>query len=231
MADESTPDVERDDALIAALLAAPSDGQEEAVTYDSDVGLARFSRWLTQASVHGTHEAAASIEPGVATVQPRPREEPLAAAGIAAMRRATFRAAPGEAASRQNAGRSDGSLRSLSRTGVDVRPSPSAAHQPDRSGLADVQARAGQEPNEPPGSAPRRPTVHDRVWLDEIELYAELIIAAQRSDEPLSREAIDAILGIHRRPDSETEAPIGNPNTPSDHEHAKPPAEPHRTSR
>jgi hypothetical protein len=35
--------------------------------------------------------------------------------------------------------------------------------------------------------------------LDEIELYAELIIAAQRSDEPLSHEAIDAILGVRPR--------------------------------
>jgi hypothetical protein len=44
---------------------------------------------------------------------------------------------------------------------------------------------------------PLRPaSVHDRVALDEIELYAELIIAAQRSDEPLSHEAIDAILGL-----------------------------------
>jgi hypothetical protein len=44
---------------------------------------------------------------------------------------------------------------------------------------------------------PMRPAfVHDRVALDEIELYAELIIAAQRSDERLSHEAIDAILGL-----------------------------------
>ena len=42
----------------------------------------------------------------------------------------------------------------------------------------------------------RAASVHDRVALDEIELYAELIIAAQRSDEPLSHEAIDAILGL-----------------------------------
>jgi hypothetical protein len=38
--------------------------------------------------------------------------------------------------------------------------------------------------------------VHDRVALDEIELYAELIIAAQRSDKPLSRADIDAALGL-----------------------------------
>lgn len=42
----------------------------------------------------------------------------------------------------------------------------------------------------------RAASVHDRVALDEIELYAEVIIAAQRSDEPLSRAAIDAALGL-----------------------------------
>jgi hypothetical protein len=41
--------------------------------------------------------------------------------------------------------------------------------------------------------------VHDRVALDEIELYAELIIAAERSEEPLSQEAIDRILGLGAR--------------------------------
>ena len=49
----------------------------------------------------------------------------------------------------------------------------------------------------PPG--PRYRAVHDRVALDEIELYAELIIAAERSDEPLSQEAIDRILGLSVR--------------------------------
>lgn len=42
----------------------------------------------------------------------------------------------------------------------------------------------------------RAASVHDRVALDEIELYAEVIIAAQRSDEPLSRADIDAALGL-----------------------------------
>jgi hypothetical protein len=48
-----------------------------------------------------------------------------------------------------------------------------------------------------------RPTVHDRVALDEIELYSELIIAAQRSDGRLSPETIDTVLGL--RPP----APVG----------------------
>jgi hypothetical protein len=38
--------------------------------------------------------------------------------------------------------------------------------------------------------------VHDRVVLDEIELYGELIIAASGSDGPLSEDEIDAILGV-----------------------------------
>ena len=42
----------------------------------------------------------------------------------------------------------------------------------------------------------RAASVHDRVALDEIELYAELIIAAQRSDKPLSSADIDAALGL-----------------------------------
>ncbi|KWW97992.1 hypothetical protein C3Y87_18065 [Carbonactinospora thermoautotrophica] len=38
--------------------------------------------------------------------------------------------------------------------------------------------------------------VHDRVALDEIELYAELVIAASSSDGPLSQDEVDAILGV-----------------------------------
>lgn len=37
-----------------------------------------------------------------------------------------------------------------------------------------------------PAPGPRYRAVHDRVALDEIELYAELIIAAERSEEPLA---------------------------------------------
>lgn len=60
--------------------------------------------------------------------------------------------------------------------------------------------RAAHAPR--PAAAPagaRYRAVHDRVALDEIELYAELIIAAERSDEPLSQEAIDRILGLSVR--------------------------------
>ena len=57
------------------------------------------------------------------------------------------------------------------------------------------RATRGLRPAAPP-AGPRYRAVHDRVALDEIELYAELIIAAERSDERLSQEAIDRILGL-----------------------------------
>jgi hypothetical protein len=38
--------------------------------------------------------------------------------------------------------------------------------------------------------------VQDPLALAEIELYGELVIAATGSDGPLSREQIDAILGV-----------------------------------
>ena len=38
--------------------------------------------------------------------------------------------------------------------------------------------------------------VHDRVAMDEIELYGELIILASGSDGPLSQDEIDAVLGV-----------------------------------
>ena len=41
--------------------------------------------------------------------------------------------------------------------------------------------------------------VHDHVALDEIELYGELMIAASKSDGPLSMIEIDAILGVSPR--------------------------------
>jgi len=55
-------------------------------------------------------------------------------------------------------------------------------------------------PARPGGTgAPRYRAVHDRVALDEIELYAELIIAAERSEERLSQEDIDRVLGLRMR--------------------------------
>jgi hypothetical protein len=40
--------------------------------------------------------------------------------------------------------------------------------------------------------------VHDPLALAEIELYGELVIAASASDDRLSQEQIDAILGVAR---------------------------------
>ena len=50
--------------------------------------------------------------------------------------------------------------------------------------------------------------VQDRVALDEIELYGELIIAASSSSRPLSVAEIDQVLGVDReRPVIEERAP------------------------
>lgn len=40
--------------------------------------------------------------------------------------------------------------------------------------------------------------VHDHVALDEIELYGELMIAASKSEGPLTEAEIDAVLGVRR---------------------------------
>jgi hypothetical protein len=37
--------------------------------------------------------------------------------------------------------------------------------------------------------------VHDRVALDEIELYAEVLSAVAASDRPLTAEELDQVLG------------------------------------
>jgi hypothetical protein len=38
--------------------------------------------------------------------------------------------------------------------------------------------------------------LEDPLALDEIELYGELVIAASASDEPLSQDQIDHVLGV-----------------------------------
>jgi hypothetical protein len=38
--------------------------------------------------------------------------------------------------------------------------------------------------------------VHDRVALDEIELYTEVLSAVAASDRPLTAEELDQVLGI-----------------------------------
>lgn len=38
--------------------------------------------------------------------------------------------------------------------------------------------------------------VHDRVALDEIELYAEVLSAVAAADRPLTAAELDAVLGV-----------------------------------
>jgi hypothetical protein len=38
--------------------------------------------------------------------------------------------------------------------------------------------------------------VHDRVALDEIELYTEVLSAVAASDRPLTGEELDRVLGL-----------------------------------
>ncbi len=38
--------------------------------------------------------------------------------------------------------------------------------------------------------------VHDRVALDEIELYAEVLSAVAAADRPLTATELDAVLGL-----------------------------------
>jgi hypothetical protein len=38
--------------------------------------------------------------------------------------------------------------------------------------------------------------VHDRVALDEIELYAEVLSAVAATDRPLTAEELDQVLGV-----------------------------------
>jgi hypothetical protein len=38
--------------------------------------------------------------------------------------------------------------------------------------------------------------VHDRVALDEIDLYTEVLSAVAASDKPLTHEELDRVLGV-----------------------------------
>ena len=38
--------------------------------------------------------------------------------------------------------------------------------------------------------------LHDRVALDEIELYAEVLTAVAATDRPLTQRELDAVLGL-----------------------------------
>jgi hypothetical protein len=46
--------------------------------------------------------------------------------------------------------------------------------------------------------------VQDPLVLDEIELYGDLVIAASSSEEPLSQEQIDIVLGVASEPSDQS---------------------------
>jgi hypothetical protein len=47
---------------------------------------------------------------------------------------------------------------------------------------------------------------HDRVALEEIELYAEVLSAVAIADRPLTTEEIDEVLGLRHRASAEARA-------------------------
>lgn len=54
---------------------------------------------------------------------------------------------------------------------------------------------------------PRRPApLHDHVALDEIELYAEVLIAAAHADRRLAQEELDRALGLISTPEDPARA-------------------------
>jgi len=47
---------------------------------------------------------------------------------------------------------------------------------------------------------------HDRVALEEIELYAEVLSAVATADRPLTLAEIDEVLGLRQRASAEAHA-------------------------
>jgi hypothetical protein len=47
---------------------------------------------------------------------------------------------------------------------------------------------------------------HDRVALEEIELYAEVLSAVAAADRPLTIDEIDEVLGVRQRAGAEARA-------------------------
>ena len=48
--------------------------------------------------------------------------------------------------------------------------------------------------------------LHDRVALEEIELYAELLSAVATAERPLTNAEIDAVLGVRQAATAEVRA-------------------------
>jgi hypothetical protein len=66
---------------------------------------------------------------------------------------------------------------------------------PERNLEGGRQGSASTEVSEIPGQLDLR--LHDRVALDEIELYAEVLTAVAASDRPLTSTELDTVLGVH----------------------------------
>ncbi len=47
---------------------------------------------------------------------------------------------------------------------------------------------------------------HDRVALEEIDLYAEVLSAVAIADRPLTTDEIDEVLGLRKRASAEAHA-------------------------
>ncbi len=62
-------------------------------------------------------------------------------------------------------------------------------------GLNRMETRSAPEVSTIPRQLDLR--VHDRVALDEIELYAEVLTAVATADRPLTAAELDEALGIH----------------------------------
>jgi hypothetical protein len=65
---------------------------------------------------------------------------------------------------------------------------------PERNLEGGREGPASMEVSEIPGQLDLR--LHDRVALDEIELYAEVLTAVAASDRPLTSRELDEVLGI-----------------------------------
>jgi len=58
--------------------------------------------------------------------------------------------------------------------------------------------------------------VHDRVALDEIELYTEVLSAVAVADRPLTAEELDQVLGVRSAADRGSASRVRRPRALSD---------------
>jgi hypothetical protein len=60
--------------------------------------------------------------------------------------------------------------------------------------------------------------VHDRVALDEIELYTDVLSAVAASDRPLTDEELDRVLGVSPRRSALLGDPADPPSRVAEHD-------------